>query len=126
MAVVFMGLLLAGSSLTAVGTMLIGGSPSAAWATMFAGRVLFGFGGESLSVVQSAMIASYFQGRELAFALGVNVALARLGSVLNNLLSAVIASNAPLALAYWVAAAFVGVGTVSMVAAFYLDLYPAP
>jgi MFS family permease len=34
------------------------------------GRVVFGFGGESLSVVQSAFVASYFQGKELAFAMG--------------------------------------------------------
>jgi MFS family permease len=122
MGVVFMSLLVAGSALTALGTMFISTNVSAAWYTMFAGRVLFGLGGESLSVVQSAMIASYFQGRELAFALGVNLALARMGSVLNNEVTAVISASAPLPLAYWVAAGFVAVGLAAMVAVFYLDV----
>ena len=122
MGIVFMFLLVAGASLTAVGTMLIPTSTEAAWYVMFAGRILFGLGGESLSVVQSAMIAAYFQGAELAFALGVNVALARMGSVANNEITAVISANASLSLAYWVAAAFVGLGFVSMCAVFYLDI----
>ena len=36
------------------------------WYVMWIGRVVFGFGGESLSVAQSAMIAKWFVGKELA------------------------------------------------------------
>jgi MFS family permease len=122
MGVVFQGLLFCGAVVTALGASFIHANTQAAWGTMFVGRTLFGFGGESLSVVQSAMIASYFQGKELAFALGVNLALARMGSVLNNEISAVIASHAPVALAFWVGAAIVGGGFISMLAVFYLDL----
>ena len=71
---------------------------------MWAGRTIFGFGGESLSVVQSAFVASYFQGKELAFAMGVNLALARIGSVVNDTASAAIS---PL-----VTASATGTGTV--------------
>ena len=39
------------------------------------GRVLFGFGGESLGVAQSAFTARFFRGRELALAFGVSHAL---------------------------------------------------
>lgn len=54
---------------------------------MIFGRVLFGIGGESLSVAQTRMTTKYFRGRELALALGVNLSVARLGSVANDLLS---------------------------------------
>ena len=50
---------------------------------MIAGRVIFGMGGESMSVAQSAIVSVWFKGSELAFALGVNMSISRLGSVLN-------------------------------------------
>jgi hypothetical protein len=40
--------------------------PSDRWPVMWIGRIIFGFGGESLSVAQSAMIAKWFVGKELA------------------------------------------------------------
>ena len=54
---------------------------------MLAGRVLFGFGGESLTVAQSALVSVWFQDKELAFALGINLSIARIGGVINNVLS---------------------------------------
>jgi len=50
---------------------------------MIAGRVIFGMGGESMSVAQSSIISVWFKGKELAFALGLNLSVARLGSVIN-------------------------------------------
>ena len=50
---------------------------------MIAGRVVFGMGGESMSVAQSSIISVWFKGKELAFALGLNLSVARLGSVIN-------------------------------------------
>jgi len=50
------------------------------------GRTIFGFGGESLTVAQSALVAVWFQNKEMAFALGLNLSIARLGGVINNLL----------------------------------------
>ena len=41
-------------------------------------------GGESLSVSQSAIVSKWFKGRELAFALGANLSISRLGSVVNG------------------------------------------
>ena len=40
--------------------------------TMLLGRVVFGLGGESLSVSSSALISSWFAGKELALALGTH------------------------------------------------------
>lgn len=61
---------------------MIGAYKKIYW-VMLAGRVIFGLGGESMSVAQSAIVSIWFKGKELAFALGVNLSLARLGSVLN-------------------------------------------
>jgi len=54
---------------------------------MLAGRVVFGFGGENLTVAQSTLISMWFKNKELAFAQGVGLSLARLGSVANNFMS---------------------------------------
>lgn len=51
---------------------------------MLVGRVVFGLGGESMSVAQSAIVSVWFKGKELAFALGINLSVSRLGSVLNS------------------------------------------
>lgn len=50
---------------------------------MLAGRVIFGMGGECMAVGQSAIISVWFKGKELAFALGLNMSIGRLGSVVN-------------------------------------------
>ena len=55
--------------------------------TMLLGRVVFGLGGESLSVSSSALISSWFAGKELALALGINLSFSRLGSVANDIWS---------------------------------------
>lgn len=54
---------------------------------MVLGRFVFGLGGECLSVSQSSVIAKWFAGKELSFALGLTICVARLGSSLNSLLS---------------------------------------
>uniref|UniRef100_A0A7S3CLB5 Lysosomal dipeptide transporter MFSD1 n=1 Tax=Strombidium rassoulzadegani TaxID=1082188 RepID=A0A7S3CLB5_9SPIT len=51
---------------------------------MIVGRVVFGLGGESMSVAQSSIISVWFKGKELAFALGFNLSVSRLGSVINS------------------------------------------
>jgi MFS family permease len=49
-------------------------------APMAAGRLLFGLGAESLIVAVTTAIAKWFKGKELSFAFGVNLTIARLGS----------------------------------------------
>ena len=71
------------------------------WPVMFLGRVLFGFGGESLGVGNSALLAMWFKGKELAFAFGLNLSIARLGSVMNNLVSPVIADEISIQFSFW-------------------------
>ncbi len=47
---------------------------------MAAGRLLFGMGAETMIVAVTTAIARWFRGRELSFAFGLNLTLARLGS----------------------------------------------
>ncbi len=49
-------------------------------AMMAAGRLVFGIGAESLIVSVTTALARWFRGRELGFAFGLNLSLARLGS----------------------------------------------
>lgn len=49
-------------------------------ATMVAGRLIFGLGAESLIVSITTTLAKWFKGKELSFAFGLNLTIARLGS----------------------------------------------
>lgn len=53
-------------------------------ATMIAGRALLGLGGESLVVAATTVIAQWFKGKELSFAFGVKITIARLASVASD------------------------------------------
>src|SRR5262249_14448091 len=47
---------------------------------MAVGRLIFGMGAESLIVAVTAALARWFRGKELSFAFGINLTIARLGS----------------------------------------------
>jgi MFS family permease len=47
---------------------------------MASGRLIFGLGAESLIVAITTVIAKWFKGKELSFAFGLNLTIARLGS----------------------------------------------
>lgn len=121
MGVVFISLITLGQFVVSIG-ISIKDAPTA-WGVMWAGRTIFGFGGESLSVVQSAFVASYFQGKELAFAMGVNLALARIGSVVNDQASAAISSSYGVNYAYWVGFLVCIISLIGMVVAYYMDVH---
>ena len=68
---IFAVLCLVGAVLTAVSDTLT---------VMAAGRLVFGLGAESLIVAVTTAIAKWFKGKELSFAFGINLTIARLGS----------------------------------------------
>jgi MFS family permease len=70
--IVFALLCLAGAALTAAR-----GNP---W-TMIAGRTVLGLGAESMIVAVTTTLAKWFKGKELSFAFGINLTIARLASV---------------------------------------------
>jgi MFS family permease len=49
-------------------------------AVMASGRLIFGLGAESLIVAVTTAIAKWFRGKELSFAFGINLMIARFGS----------------------------------------------
>ena len=61
-----------------IGSVITMSSPSLP--IMASGRLVFGLGAESLIVAVTTAIAKWFRGKELSFAFGVNLTLARLGS----------------------------------------------
>jgi MFS family permease len=65
---------------TALGGLLIAASPGG-YQGMVAGRFVLGLGAEPLIVAITTALAKWFKGKELAFAMGLNLTLGRLGSV---------------------------------------------
>ncbi|XP_037134413.1 major facilitator superfamily domain-containing protein 1 isoform X2 [Syngnathus acus] len=82
---VFSFLCVLGSSLFALGSHFKG-TPYLL-PLMLTGRLLFGSGNGSLTIVQNRITAFWFKGKELALAFGLTLAFSRLGSVLNFFLT---------------------------------------
>ena len=89
---------------------------SGSFAVMALGRLIFGLGAESMIVAVTAALGHWFKGKQLGFALGVNLAIARAGSYLADI-SPSWAGGAYAA--GWRAALFVavGFGVVSLIGA---------
>ena len=83
---------------------------------MAAGRLIFGLGAESMIVAITAALGHWFKGKQLGFALGVNLAIARAGSYLADISPSWAGSAYA---AGWRAALFVavGFGVVSLIGA---------
>jgi len=63
--------------------LLIGITESLTWASI-SGRVIFGIGAESMGVAQNAILTHFFNYKEIAFALALNVSVARIGTIAND------------------------------------------
>ncbi|MDR0966415.1 MAG: MFS transporter [Myxococcales bacterium] len=68
------------AAICAVGAALTAAGAWTGYGTMLVGRFFFGIGAESLIVAVTAAIARWFKGKELSFAFGINLTIARLGS----------------------------------------------
>ncbi|MBI5476362.1 MAG: MFS transporter [Ignavibacteriales bacterium] len=91
---------------------------------MAAGRLIFGLGAESMIVAITTIIARWFKGKQLAFAFGLNLTIARLGSFM--------ALNAPSwgrsLYDYWQSPLWITVGTgvfavICIIVYYIMDLY---
>ncbi|KAF9091581.1 hypothetical protein BGX27_002000 [Mortierella sp. AM989] len=78
---------------------------------MLLGRAIFGIGGESCGVAQASITTMHFRGHELAFALGLNLCIARFGSVVNTIVT-------PWAEQKWDVPTAIWIGTLSCVVSF--------
>ena len=74
---------------------------------LFAGRLIFGAGSESLIVVQSAIISRWFKGKEMAMAFGITLTISRIGTLFSfNTEELVARYFGSYRVALWVAAGF--------------------
>ncbi|KNE67836.1 hypothetical protein AMAG_12554 [Allomyces macrogynus ATCC 38327] len=94
-AVLFSLLVVAGQLIFVTG--LVDRTPG--WAIF--GRFVFGLGGETLSVAQQHITTKWFRGTELALAVGINLSIARVGSVINDIVSPYLAHRYSIPLSLW-------------------------
>lgn len=90
------------STLIVVGACIVALAPNVLVAGL--GRLVFGAGSESLVVAQSAILARWFKGKELAFSFGFTLAIARLGTLFSFNTEELIASRLGWQTALWAAA----------------------
>ena len=84
------------------------------WPLMLLGRAIFGCGETSNSVGNSAIVAEWFENKELAFAFGFNLSIARMGSVITNFVSPTLALHGGVVLAAWFGSILLGLGVLSV------------
>ena len=102
------------SALVTLGAIMVAMAEST-W-MLFAGRFVFGAGSESLVVAQSAIIARWFKGKELALAFGISLTLSRLGTLFSFNTEQLIASYfGNFRFALWAAALLCGVSLMTNV-----------
>ncbi len=90
---------------------------------MLFARVVFGLGGESLSVAQSAFIARWFKnGRGMALAFGITISFARVGSSFNFLFSPMISKHIDVNTAVAMGLAACGFSLISCFALIWMDV----
>lgn len=110
-----------GSSTFAVGVFFKG--TSAMLPVMLLGRLLFGSGNGSLTIVQNRITAYWFKNKELAMAFGITLAFSRLGSVLNFFLTQVFEDAYGLKWTLWAGAMLCGLGFISSFIVSFMDIY---
>jgi len=89
------------------------GVANQSWKVMYLGRFVFGLGAESLCVAQSTITSDWFEGKEVALAMGIGLAVSRLGSIWNNVISPKVANNGGIEAAFWIGAVLTGCSVVT-------------
>eukprot|EP00584_Thalassiosira_punctigera_P022751 CAMPEP_0172574812 /NCGR_PEP_ID=MMETSP1067-20121228/136891_1 /TAXON_ID=265564 ORGANISM="Thalassiosira punctigera, Strain Tpunct2005C2" /NCGR_SAMPLE_ID=MMETSP1067 /ASSEMBLY_ACC=CAM_ASM_000444 /LENGTH=682 /DNA_ID=CAMNT_0013367447 /DNA_START=617 /DNA_END=2668 /DNA_ORIENTATION=- len=93
------------STVCAGAAILSMGVANKSWEVMYLGRFVFGLGAESLCVAQSTVVSDWFEGGEVALAMGIGLAVSRLGSIWNNIVSPKAANNGGgVEAAFWIGA----------------------
>lgn len=106
------------------GACVVAFAPSIGW--IYAGRLLFGMGSEPLVVAQSAILARWFRGKELALSFGIALTVCRLGTLFTFNSEALIADRYGWRAALWVAAALCGLSLLTNLVYNVLDRKAEP
>lgn len=115
-----------GSSMMFSGVVTLGAVIVAASRNLSAihtGRFVFGAGSEALIAAQSAILARWFKGRELAFAFGAAITMGRLGTIFSFNTEALIAEKLGPSGALWIAAGLCGLSLVANLIYVLMDRY---
>jgi MFS family permease len=99
------------SAVLTIGACIVAFAPSIGM--MYFGRLLFGMGSEPLVVAQSAILARWFKGKELALSFGIALAVSRLGTLFTFNTEALVAERSGWRSALWLAAALCGLSLVT-------------
>jgi len=99
------------SSLVVAGACIVAAAPSLA--LLYVGRIVFGIGSESLVVAQSAILARWFTGKELALSFGVTLTVSRLGTLFSFNTMALLAARLGYRGSLWIAAVLCGFGLLA-------------
>ncbi len=91
---IFVGMMAFGAALVTY-AITSGFTPKTSLAIAYAGCMLFGLGSEIAGVAVTRSIAKWFKGRNMAFAMGLQLAIARLGTAFALLLSPILVSAKP-------------------------------
>ena len=91
------------STFVVAGAAMVAAAPNLP--VLYAGRVIFGIGSETMIVAQSAITARWFSGKELAMAFGITLTIARLGTLFSFNTEELLAARLGWRNALWVAAA---------------------
>eukprot|EP00735_Rhodelphis_limneticus_P011208 TRINITY_DN4278_c0_g1::TRINITY_DN4278_c0_g1_i1::g.8027::m.8027 TRINITY_DN4278_c0_g1::TRINITY_DN4278_c0_g1_i1::g.8027 ORF type:complete len:481 (-),score=152.30,sp/Q1JQC1/MFSD1_BOVIN/31.66/2e-55,MFS_1/PF07690.11/3.3e-28,Sugar_tr/PF00083.19/4.2e-11,ATG22/PF11700.3/3.2,ATG22/PF11700.3/1.3e-05,MFS_2/PF13347.1/0.015,MFS_2/PF13347.1/0.00065,LacY_symp/PF01306.14/4.3e+03,LacY_symp/PF01306.14/0.0037,LacY_symp/PF01306.14/0.26,LacY_symp/PF01306.14/0.0054,MFS_1_like/PF12832.2/9.4e+03,MFS_1_like/PF12832.2/4. len=91
------------STVILIGQIIVAiGAQAENFMVMLAGRFVYAWGGEGCAVAQNVIVSKYFQGKELALALGIALAIGRCGSGLNFMVTTPIADAKDPAFALWI------------------------
>lgn len=93
---------------------------------IYAGRFLFGGASEALVVAQSAILARWFRGKELALAFGVALTISRVGTLFAFNTEALIAQRSGPIVALWVAAGLCGLSILANLVYVAMDRHAEP
>jgi MFS family permease len=107
------------SGLVVAGACIVAMAPNITIAAI--GRFIFGAGSESLIVAQSAILARWFRGKELALSFGITLAIMRLGTLFSFNTVSSISDNFGWQRALWAAAGCCVVSLACNVVYFALD-----
>ncbi|XP_055925574.1 major facilitator superfamily domain-containing protein 1-like [Argiope bruennichi] len=90
---------------------------------MLVGRLVFGAGNGSLTIVQNRITSFWFAGKELAMAFGITLAFSRLGSVLNFIFTGQLTDAVGIKYTLWIGAGLCGLGFISALIVGLLDVH---
>lgn len=91
------------SAVLTVGAAIVAAAPNLP--VLYAGRIVFGIGCESMIVAQSAILARWFTGKELALSFGITLTIARLGTLFSFNTEALLAERWGFRAALWTSCA---------------------